>query len=135
MEILATGKKHNSWNRALHALAPEDIWALNKGDINKMEGTRQVSWIWRIHRHTTDEQEMNEGTLPVSLGSVLIDYATALRIEWCKACACAHCWDEEVTLTLTEMEHTLLFFAAKQEQWMQRAQCIGISPGESTYTL
>ncbi len=42
---------------------------------------------------------------------------TALRIEWCKARAHAHRWDEEVTLTLTEMERTLLFFAAKQEQW------------------
>ncbi len=35
----------------------------------------------------------------------------------------------------TEMECTLLFFAAKQEQWMQHAQCINISPGEHAYTL
>ncbi len=60
---------------------------------------------------------------------------TALWIEWCKARARAHRWDEEVTLTLTEMERTLLFFAAKQERWEQRALQINIEPGERAYAL
>ncbi len=60
---------------------------------------------------------------------------TALQIEWCKARAHAHRWDKEVTLTLMEMECTLLFFAAKQEQWEQCASWIDIEPGERAYAL
>ncbi|PBK71801.1 hypothetical protein ARMSODRAFT_973373 [Armillaria solidipes] len=38
----------------------------------------------------------------------------ALQIKWCKAHACTHHWDEEVTLTLMKMEHIFLFFSVKQ---------------------
>ncbi|SJL17200.1 uncharacterized protein ARMOST_20746 [Armillaria ostoyae] len=119
MGTSATGKKKDGWDRALRVLREEDIRALDEGNINETEGSRQISWIWRIHRHTTDAEEMNK----------------ALRIEWCKARAWAHRWDEEVTLTLTEMERTLLFFSAKQEQWMQRAARTDISAGERAYAL
>lgn len=62
MGTSATGKKKEGWDRALRVLQEEDIRALDEGDINETEGSRQISWIWRIHRHTTDAEEMNEGT-------------------------------------------------------------------------
>ncbi len=63
MGVSATGKKKDGWDRALCILNDEDIRALDEGDVNDMEDTRHVSWIWRIHCHTTNEEEMNEGML------------------------------------------------------------------------
>ncbi len=62
MGVSVTGKKKDGWDQALRILKDEDIWALNEGDVNDMEGIWHVSWIWQIHHHTTDEEEMNEGT-------------------------------------------------------------------------
>ena len=61
----------------------------------------------------TTENESDDGfqegeVLPTSF-LMLILPVPAIRVEWCKARARAHCWQEEVKLLFEEMQRTLLF--------------------------
>jgi hypothetical protein len=46
----------------------------------------------------------------------------ALRIEWCKARARAHRWQEECLLLAEEMRRVLAFFSWQAEDWRRTAQ-------------
>ncbi|KAG2137014.1 hypothetical protein DEU56DRAFT_871445 [Suillus clintonianus] len=70
------------------------------------EGRRfvAVSWIW-TQRHGAGEEELSE----------------AMRVEWCKARACANRWAEEVELVQEEMRRVLAFFEWNAGWWEERA--------------
>lgn len=45
-------------------------------------------------------------------------HVPAIHVEWCKAHACAHCWEEEVRLLFKEQQHTLRFLEWHASWWM-----------------
>ena len=64
----------------------------------------------------------------VQLIVILILYlALAIRIEWCKARARAHRWEEEVRLLFKEMQRTLQFLEWHANWWMERRSTITTS--------
>ncbi|KAF6748329.1 hypothetical protein DFP72DRAFT_992237 [Ephemerocybe angulata] len=70
-------------------------------------GKRAVSWIWR-----TGE-----------IGKSIDDASqSVLRIEWCKARARAHRWQEECHLLGEEMRRTIETFRWEKSQWLRRAE-------------
>ena len=60
--------------------------------------------------------------IPVDLPLV-----SAVHVEWCKAHACAHCWEEEVRLLFKEQQRTLQFLEWHASWWMERASAITTS--------
>ena len=81
-----------------------------------------VSRLWRMNRITVSRKVC----LPtVQLVVILILYlALAIRVEWCKARACAHRWEEEVRLLFEEMQRTLRFLEWHTNWWMERCSTI-----------
>ena len=64
----------------------------------------------------------------------------AIRVEWCKARACAHRWEEEVRLLFEEMQHTLRFLEWHANWWMERHSTItasdeALSEGHHAYAV
>ncbi|KAI6009436.1 hypothetical protein F5J12DRAFT_905029 [Pisolithus orientalis] len=95
--------------QALTILAPwldkldKDISALTDAyDLQPGEGWHHVSWIWCAN-----------------LNSIL-----AIHVEWCKAHACTHHWEEEVRLLFEEKQHTLQFLEWHANWWMGCASAI-----------
>ncbi|PBK84914.1 hypothetical protein ARMGADRAFT_942823 [Armillaria gallica] len=76
------------WDRQLQELSSSDVQPLKDVLPGETEGQRAMSWIWCVHRHETDAKETAE----------------ALRIEWCKTRARAHCWHKETILLEEEMK-------------------------------
>ncbi|KIY60775.1 hypothetical protein CYLTODRAFT_483077, partial [Cylindrobasidium torrendii FP15055 ss-10] len=70
------------------------------------EGTRLLSWIWRMRPTGANESS---------------DVQDALKIEYCKARARALRWEEEVSLLLAETERVPTFARTKAEKWRSRA--------------
>lgn len=70
------------------------------------EGTRDLSWIWKIPGIVENSKEglQDSKWYFTSLDKEihLNDYI-GLRVEWCKARACADRWQEEVILLREEM--------------------------------
>ncbi|KAF8065986.1 hypothetical protein FPV67DRAFT_1692449 [Lyophyllum atratum] len=61
--------------------------------------------------------------------NVLIPYSdihlysfVALRIEWCRARARAHCWQEECLLLEEEMRRVVAFFEYEERRWHDRSE-------------
>lgn len=68
------GKK-DGWDRQLHVLNAADVRPLDESLQGETEGRRTMSWIWRVHRHDTDAEEMAEGEYVFEkLRSVLIPF-------------------------------------------------------------
>jgi len=62
---------------------------------------------------------------PIGILSLLTsgyNYPLALRVEWCKARARAHRWQEECLLLLEEMRRVLATFSWQSEKWMKVAR-------------
>ena len=120
------------WKAELRPLADEDVCGLTNGyDLHPGEGRRWVSWIWRVcgySEQATTENESDDGfqegeVLPTSF-LMLILPVPAIRVEWCKAWARAHRWQEEVKLLFKEMQRTLLFLEWHAKWWTERIGAI-----------
>ena len=66
-------------------------------------------------------------TIPAPIGILSLltsgyNYPLALRVEWCKARARAHRWQEECLLLLEEMRQVLAMFSWQSEKWMKVAR-------------
>ncbi|KAG6877691.1 hypothetical protein C0992_009434 [Termitomyces sp. T32_za158] len=107
-EILVTLAQHLSkvgWDSTLQPLADEDLRGITAEEEGLSEGRRTMSWIWRT----------DSGIESLELGAK----QEVLRIEWCKARARAHRWQEECLLLEEEMRRVMAFFRYKQEQWLR----------------
>ncbi|KAF8879940.1 hypothetical protein BD779DRAFT_1676153 [Infundibulicybe gibba] len=104
---LATPLKKQGWTKELQILAEGDVRGLNAGDEGTTEGRRTVSWIWKA------PTGQNSGTTG---GEEVVE---ALRIEWLKARARAHRWQEECLLLTEEMRRALAFFRSEIDSWTQ----------------
>ncbi|KAM6497177.1 hypothetical protein JOM56_007650, partial [Amanita muscaria] len=90
---LANYLSKSGWEDTIRPLVDEDIRAPDEED-SPSEGRRTFTWIWRT-------------------GSV----GRILRIEWCKARARAHRWQEECLLLKEEMRRVLQFFDSEILRW------------------
>ncbi|KAI6041640.1 hypothetical protein EDC04DRAFT_2867093 [Pisolithus marmoratus] len=121
------------WRSALHPLADDIISSLSIGyDLCPGEGRRRVSWIWQVcgYGEQATDNESDDG------------FQEAIRVEWCRAQARAHRWEEEVALSLQafhnfscqnivlleEMQRTLQFLEWHSKWWMDR-----LSEGRHAY--
>ncbi|KAG1797171.1 hypothetical protein EV424DRAFT_1592838 [Suillus variegatus] len=106
------GKAADRYRRArnalknLHETLGEHHWQevfpiLEQAHVRSMT----LSWIWKTHGVS-------------AAGEVLTD---ALRIEWCKARACANRWMEEVQLLLEEMRRVRAFLSWHAMWWDEQA--------------
>jgi len=54
--------------------------------------------------------------------TLMLTICIALRIEWCKARARAHRWQEECLLLREEMSRVILSFQYSARQWIERGK-------------
>ncbi|KAH7904101.1 hypothetical protein BJ138DRAFT_1175416 [Hygrophoropsis aurantiaca] len=97
----------DEWTVELKELdTSRDLRKLGEGHEGESEGNRTLSWIWKTHdvADTTDR-----------------GIADALRIEWNKARARAHRWQEEIQLLKEEMRRVLAFFGWQADWWDRQA--------------
>lgn len=57
-----------------------------------------------------------------SLDILFLTIGLAIRIEWCKARARAHRWQEECALLVEEMRRVLAFFHWQSNWWTKKAE-------------
>ncbi|KIJ09680.1 hypothetical protein PAXINDRAFT_17230 [Paxillus involutus ATCC 200175] len=82
LTALAPTFKPSAWESLLQVLNPDDIRSMTDLLEGDTEGRRKFSWIWKVRGAAKDDSD-RAGSLD------------AMRIEWCKARACAHRWQEE----------------------------------------
>ncbi|KAG1741401.1 hypothetical protein EDD22DRAFT_786709, partial [Suillus occidentalis] len=97
------GEHH--WQEVFPILEQAHVRSMSEGEAGQSEGNRMLSWIWKTHGVAVAVE-------------VLTD---ALRIEWCKARACANRWTEEVQLLLEEMRRVRAFLSWHAMWWDEQA--------------
>lgn len=117
--IDALAAKYNAARNALVNLAPrlhkDDNWLLTFKPLDRAKDAvplrqdngatvsqQTVSWIWKT-RGVSDNTEFG--------------LQDSLRVEWCRARARAHRWEEEVQLLHEEMRRVLAFFEWQAVWW------------------
>ncbi|KAF9463104.1 hypothetical protein BDZ94DRAFT_1193298 [Collybia nuda] len=103
------------WDRELQVLHKEDIQGLSARESGRSEGRMNMSWIWRTAEGGEDFNV--EGPR----------MQEALRIEWCRARARAHRWQEECLLLQEEMRRVKEYFSWEERLWIERAAMV--TPG------
>ncbi|KAH9482438.1 hypothetical protein JR316_0004538 [Psilocybe cubensis] len=109
LDLLSTPTVYYTWRDILRPLLDTDVRGLSSMDDSGSEGRKKLSWIWKVHGMGEDAEKCTQA---------------ALRIEWCKARARAHRWQEECVLLAEEMRRVIAFFAWQAAQWDSRAQDI-----------
>ncbi|KAJ3509357.1 hypothetical protein NLJ89_g5259 [Agrocybe chaxingu] len=104
---LATPLVEVSWERELCVLQDSDLLGLTSLDDDGPEGRKKLKWIWTV-----------QGTGANADASG----ADALRVEWCKARARAHRWQEECLLLQEEMRRVIATFKFQARWWHRIAQ-------------
>ncbi|TDL14222.1 hypothetical protein BD410DRAFT_809909 [Rickenella mellea] len=107
---LGTGPDGRQWETGLQPLLEQDLRNVNEGTIGQTEGNKSISWIWTAPGIRDAIETTGDGNRDVGLHD-------AIRVEWAKARARAHRWQEEVQLLLEEMRRVLTFLAHRAEWW------------------
>ncbi|KAG2040474.1 hypothetical protein BDR03DRAFT_1008058 [Suillus americanus] len=94
--------KNDDWRRILKPLDRTTDAVPLKHDEGKTVGQQNISWIWKMAGVSNNQEE---------------GLQDSLRMEWCKARAQAHRWEEEVLLLHEEMRHVLAFFEWQAGWW------------------
>ncbi|KAG1888680.1 hypothetical protein F4604DRAFT_1877221 [Suillus subluteus] len=109
LKALATIMKKKDWQGRLQELADDHIKPL-VDPFATGKGRRRISWIWMMDGVDRGNEGDDDG----------------VRIEWCKSCARALRWLEEVELLREEMCRVLQFFAWQGAWWEGQGNgCIG----------
>jgi hypothetical protein len=129
------------WQFHLQQLSAEDIRPPTRNE-DESEGTRVLSWIWRVARRsglegvTSTEQlgpmsddEVDECKRAKPLTCYVAKLDIGLRCEWVKSKARADRWKEEVQLVTEEMRRVLVFLEWKAGWWMKQGDVVlDVSP-------
>jgi len=109
-----------TWTDRLKDLKEADVYGPSKDDIGlqKLAGTKsggskghyEISWIWLVPR-VNNEPEANSSEEALDEG---------MRVEWSKAQARWQQWDEEVYLTIEEIDRTIIYYEWKRLWWLGR---------------
>ncbi|CAA7268742.1 unnamed protein product [Cyclocybe aegerita] len=105
------------WRETLRPLEEADVSGLSSMDNSGSEGRKRLSWIWKVHGTGANADECTQ---------------LALRIEWCKARARAHRWQEECVLLAEEMRRVIAFFQWQCRWW--KAHMSNLSSTDDTLT-
>ncbi|KAG1746445.1 hypothetical protein EDB19DRAFT_1894208 [Suillus lakei] len=117
--IDALAAKYNAARNALVKLASrlqkDDDWKLTFKPLDRAKdavplrqddgtsiGQQTVSWIWKTHGISTNTEH---------------GLQDSLRVEWCRARARAHRWEEEIQLLREEMRRVLAFLQWQAVWW------------------
>ena len=109
LQALAGPLHHFKWSDVLRVLEDDDMATLTSLDNDTSEGRKKLRWIWTIEGTGADADKSTQSGLlfpkPSANISMNIEIISllALRVEWCKACARAHRWQEECLLLHEEM--------------------------------
>ncbi|KAG2739545.1 hypothetical protein P692DRAFT_20755538 [Suillus brevipes Sb2] len=93
--------KTNDWERSLKPLDKQRDAVPLKHDDGRTMGQQSISWIWRTSGFDSNELGLQD----------------SLRVEWCKARARAHRWEEEVQLLREEMRRIVAFLDWQAGWW------------------
>ncbi|KAG1903738.1 uncharacterized protein F5891DRAFT_947152 [Suillus fuscotomentosus] len=85
--------KNDNWERSLKPLDKQKDVVPLKHDDGRTMGQQSISWIWKTSGSNSNELGLQD----------------SLRVEWCKARARAHRWEEEVQLLHEEMRRVIAF--------------------------
>lgn len=124
------GLQNVNLGAALVPLRDSDIQGINKNEDKATgEGHRNLSWIWKVVDASTGDANMQECTYinTFSPDTPFLTVGLAIRIEWCKARARAHRWQEECALLMEEMRRVLAFFHWQSDWWTKKAESVLIA--------
>ncbi|EAU89527.1 hypothetical protein CC1G_02416 [Coprinopsis cinerea okayama7 len=96
----------SSWEATLRVLTESDVRGMTIDDDEGGEGSKQLSWIWRVGSVAGGGDQT--GT-------------SDLRLEWCKTRARAHRWQEECVLLAEEIRRVEVTFEWEAKRWRDRA--------------
>ena len=125
LEALSLPLLQTTWKKVLRPLVSADVTGLSSMDDSKSEGRKKLSWIWKVHGTGANVDDCTEAGKPYKFVMLLLCSQLnnlALRIEWCKARARAHRWQEECLLLAEEMRRILAFFAWQENEWKCRTK-------------
>ena len=118
LAILASHLNNIGWEDTLQPLQDEDIHAPDEEESNVGEGQCTLTWIWRTGAIGRSDSAAQEGTCAqCCFHDSCSDFRSVLWIEWCKARARAHRWQEECLLLKEEMRCIVQFFDSKVAHW------------------
>lgn len=120
---LSTPLLESSWELNLRPLNDDDLVGLTSMDDTGSEGRKKLSWIRKVQGMESDDNAATHigEHWPLFFVDYLSIYILALRIEWCRARARAHRWQEECLLLNEEMRRVLAFFKWHADDWKQKA--------------
>ncbi|KAG1722257.1 hypothetical protein EDB19DRAFT_1835075 [Suillus lakei] len=99
--------KNDDWRWILKPLDRTKDAVPLKHNEGKTVSQQNISWIWKMAGVSNNQEE---------------GLQDSLRMEWCKARARAHQWEEEVLLLREEMCHVLAFFEWQAGWWDKQVQ-------------
>ncbi|KAG0692187.1 hypothetical protein DFH29DRAFT_985899 [Suillus ampliporus] len=101
LNLAARLGKTDDWERSLKPLDKQRDAVPLKHDDGRTVGQQSISWIWKTSGFNSNELGLQD----------------SLRVEWCKARARAHRWEEEVQLLQEEMRHIIAFLDWQAGWW------------------
>ena len=121
LQSLARPLHQFKWSDILRVLEDDDMSTLTSLDNDTSEGRKKLKWIWTVQGTGANADESTQSGALFQYLSVTQDnidnFPLALRVEWCKARARAHRWQEECLLLHEEMRRVLATFAWQSENW------------------
>lgn len=117
--------REKKWGEVLKVLKDKHLRSLTTFDVGYGDGKRKLAWIWNIHSSGEKASvAVRNGSLLFLpfLSSVLTHQLLALKIEFCRARARAHRWQEECILLREEMRRVEQFWSHGVRTWQQRAE-------------
>lgn len=139
LQALAVPLLQFKWCDVLKVLEDDDMATLTSLDNDTSEGRKKLKWIWTIQGTGVNADQCSQsGTL--FLGILIqrtsdYNYVLALRVEWCKARARAHRWQEECLLLHEEMRRVSATFSWQSEKWTNIAQRLEATKLSSSQTV
>ena len=123
--VTLAGPLHKtSWEKVFLPLEKSDIVGLTSLDeTNQSEGRKKLMWIWKVQgMDISDDKKIHSGLFISSGIADNTKAILALELEWCRAHARGHRWQEECLLLNEEMHRVLTFFKWQAADWRQKAQ-------------
>jgi len=106
LQSLAGPLNQFKWRDILKVLEVEDMATLTSLDNDTGEGRKKLKWIWTMQGAGANTDQSTQ---------------SALQVEWCKARAHVHRWQEECLLLREEMRRVLATFSWQCENWRRIA--------------
>lgn len=112
---------NSSDSDAFHPLLDSDLAGLSFMEDGP-EKDKRSSWIWNVRGLGENADDHGQtGTSEFNACHAVANGSSALRIEFCRARARAHRWQEECLILAEEMRRVVRFWEYEADVWEQRA--------------